>query len=180
MSISAVSAAKAIINTIVRLSPIGLYSGSALSAFIFSDFRASLLFGGLMMNEGIALGYRMILRGIYNPQCALLQNGEDFFILPSPITQTIGFIVGFFIAKMFNDGEFLPLNFFGMFVVLTIVIFSRINVGCLGFLDAIYCGLLGIVLGVGYFNLIKDFYRRDFYKIESSDEKEFASFFKID
>ena len=179
MSVSVISAGKALLNTFVRLSPIGLYSGSALSAFIFNDFRATLLFGGLMINEGIALGYRMILRGIYNPQCALLQNGEDYFVLPSPITQTIGFVIGFFIAKMFNDGEFLPLQFFTMFVILTLVIFSRINVGCKSFLDAIYCALLGMVLGVGYFNLIKDYYRRDFYKIESSDEKELADFFSI-
>lgn len=173
-------ASKAILNTLVRLSPIGLYSGSALSAFIFSDFRATLLFGGLMINEGIALGYRLILRGIYNPQCALLQNGDDYFVLPSPITQTIGFVIGFFIAKMFNDGEFLPIQFFTMFVIIAIVIFSRINVGCMDFLDAIYCAILGMVLGIGYFNLIKDYYRRDFYKIEASDEKDLANFFKIE
>jgi hypothetical protein len=180
MSVSGVSVAKALINTLVRLSPIGLYSGSALSAFIFSDFRATILFAGLMINEGIAFGYRMILRGIYNPQCALLQNGEDYFVLPSPISQTIGFVVGFFIAKMFNDGEFLPLQFFSMFVILAITIFSRINVGCKGFLDAIYCSLLGMVLGVGYFNLVKDYYRRDFYKVTSSDDQNIDDFFKMD
>ena len=180
MSVSGISVAKALINTLVRLSPIGLYSGSALSAFIFGDFRATILFAGLMINEGIAFGYRMILRGIYNPQCALLQNGDDYFVLPSPITQTIGFIVGFFIAKMFNDGEFLPLRFFTMFVILVISIFSRINVGCKGFLDAIYCALLGMVLGVGYFNLVKDYYRRDFYKVETSEDTSVADFFKMD
>jgi hypothetical protein len=180
MSISGISVAKAVINTIVRLSPIGLYSGSALSAFIFSDFRATLLFAGLMINEGIALGYRMILHGIYNPQCALIQNGEDYFVLPSPITQTIGFVVGFFIAKMFHSGEFLPLQFFTMFVILTLTIFSRINIGCKGFLDALYCSLLGMVLGVGYFNLIKDYYRRDFYKVEPSEVEEVSDFFKMD
>jgi hypothetical protein len=180
MSVSGISVAKALINTIVRLSPIGLYSGSALSAFIFNDFRATILFAGLMINEGIAFGYRMILRGIYNPQCALLQNGEDYFVLPSPISQTIGFVVGFFIAKMFNDGEFLPVQFFTMFVILAITIFSRINVGCMGFLDAIYCTLLGMVLGVGYFNLVKDYYRRDFYKVDASDEQNIADFFKVD
>lgn len=180
MSVSSLTAGKALINTLVRLSPIGLYSGSALSAFIFGDFRATLLFGGLMINEGIAFGYRMILRGIYNPQCALLQNGDDFFVLPSPITQTIGFVVGFFLAKMFNDSEFLPLRFFTMIVILSIVIFSRINVGCKGFLDAIYCAVLGMVLGIGYFNIIKDYYRRDFYKIDNEDEQEFANFFKLD
>ena len=179
MSVSGISAAKAIINTLVRLSPISLYSGSALSGFVFSDFRATLLFVGLMINEGIALGYRLILRGIYNPQCALLSNGDDYFVLPSPITQTIGFVCGFFFAKMFEEGEFLPIKFFTMMFILSIVIYSRVNVGCKGLLDALYCAILGLVLGIGYFNLIKDYYRPNFYKLESV-EKEFNDFFKVD
>lgn len=177
MSVSIISSTKAIINTLVRLSPIGLYSGTALSSLIFGDFRATILFIGLIINEGIALGYRLILRGIYNPQCALLANGDDYFVLPSPITQTIGFICGFFLAKMFNDGEFLPIRFFTMIFIIFIVMFSRINIGCMGVLDAIYCSILGLVLGVGYFNLIKDYYRRDFYNVDSLDN-DIDSFFK--
>jgi hypothetical protein len=179
MSLSGISAAKAIINTIVRLSPIGLYSGSMLSAFVFSDFRATILFIGLMINEGIAFGYRLILRGIYNPQCALLSNGDDYFVLPSPITQTIGFVCGFFLAKMFNEGEFLPIQFFTMMFILAIVIFSRVNVGCMSLLDALYCAILGLVLGIGYFNLIKDYYRPNFYKLNNI-ETEFDDFFKVE
>ena len=179
-SVSAINAGKAILNTIIRLSPIGLYSGTALSSFLFSDFRATILFAGLMINEGIALGYRMIMKGIYNPQCALLQNVDDYFVLPSPITQTVGFIVGFFIAKMFNDGEFAPLQFFTLFTVLVLTIFSRINVGCKGFLDAIYCAFLGMVLGVGYFNIVKDYYRRDFYKVDNNSNKDLSDFFNQD
>lgn len=180
-TISAISAGKAILNTIIRLTPIGLYSGSAMSAFLFNDFRATIVFAGLMLNEGIALGYRMIMKGIYNPQCALLQNEEDYFVLPSPITQTVGFLVGFFLAKMFNDGEFLPFRFFTMFVILLLTIFSRINVGCKGFPEAIYCALLGMILGVGYFNLIKDYYRRDFYKTDdTTDTQNLTDFFKLD
>jgi hypothetical protein len=179
MSLSGITAAKALINTLVRLSPIGLYSGSVLSAFIFGDFRATILFVGLMVNEGIALGYRLILRGIYNPQCALLSNVDDYFVLPSPITQTIGFVCGFFLAKMFDEGEFLPIRFFTMLFILAMVVFSRINIGCKGFLDAIYCAILGLILGVGYFNIVKDYYRPNFYKLESI-EKDFDDFFKVD
>lgn len=177
MSVSVISSTKAIINTLVRLSPIGLYSGTALSSLIFGDFRATILFIGIIINESIALGYRLILRGIYNPQCALLANGDDYFVLPSPITQTIGFICGFFFAKMFNDGEFLPIRLFTMIFILFIVMFSRINIGCMGVLDAIYCSILGLVLGVGYFNLVKDYYRRDFYNVDSLDN-DIDSFFK--
>jgi hypothetical protein len=179
MSVSIISSSKAILNTLVRLSPIGLYSGTALSALVFGDFRATLLLIGIIINECIALGYRLILRGIYNPQCALLANGDDYFVMPSPITQSVGFVCGFFLAKMFNDGEFLPIRFFSIIFILFIVMFSRINVGCMGVLDALYCSILGLVLGVAYFNLIKDYYRRDFYNTDSL-ENDIDMFFKYD
>jgi hypothetical protein len=179
MSVSIISSSKAILNTLVRLSPIGLYSGTALSALVFGDFRATLLLIGIIINECIALGYRLILRGIYNPQCALLANGDDYFVMPSPITQSVGFVCGFFLAKMFNDGEFLPIRFFIIIFILFIVMFSRINVGCMGVLDALYCSILGLVLGVAYFNLIKDYYRRDFYNTDSL-ENDIDMFFKYD
>jgi hypothetical protein len=37
-----------------------------------------------------------------------------------------------------------------------------------------------MVLGVGYFNLVKDYYRRDFYKVETSEDTSVADFFKMD
>ena len=168
--ISMFSASKAIINTLIRLLPIALYSGSVISGFVFNDFRATLLFLGFMINEGIALGYRFIMKGIYNPQCALLANEDDYFVLPSPITQTVGFFVGFFLAKMFEEGNFYPFQFFGYLVILLFTNFSTINIGCMGFLEALYCSLLGIILGAAYYNIVKNYFRRDFYNIENTDK----------
>ena len=37
---------KAIINTLVRLTPIGLYTGSAMNALVMNDFRGVILFMG--------------------------------------------------------------------------------------------------------------------------------------
>ena len=80
---------KGITNTVIRLLPIGLYSGTALSSFVFNDFRATLLFAGFMLNEFISMGYRIVLRGKENPQCALVRTENGHFTLPSPITQTV-------------------------------------------------------------------------------------------
>lgn len=168
MSISPFSTGKAILNTIVRLLPIALYSGSSISALLFGDFRGTLLFVGFIINEAIAYGYRLILQGVYNPQCALLKTEEDYFVLPSPITQTIGFFFGFFMTEMYSQGQFFPSRFFVLLVLLVLTIFSRINVGCKSFLDALYCAFLGILLGVGWYNIVKEYYRRDFYKLEET------------
>ena len=71
MSLSIIDTFKIFINTTVRLIPVGLYTGSVMSGAVFQDFRGILLFLGLLGNELISLGYRMILRGVVNPQCAL-------------------------------------------------------------------------------------------------------------
>ena len=177
MSVSPLNTGKAILNTIIRLLPIALYSGSSISSLLFGDFRGTLLFLGFIINEAIAYGYRLILQGVYNPQCSLLKTEDDYFVLPSPITQTVGFFFGFFITEMYAQGVFYPSRFFILLVVLIFTIFSRVNVGCKSFLDALYCACLGMLLGVGWFNIIKDYYRRDFYKLEDSSNV-LADFFE--
>lgn len=179
-SISAFSAAKAIINTLVRLSPVALYTGSAVSGLVFEDFRAVILLGGFILNEAIAYGYRMILQGIYNPQCSLMKTADSYFVLPSPITQTIGFFTGFFLMDMYENGVFLPARFFVLMTLLLITSYSRLNIGCESFLESLYCVILGLLLGVGYFNIVKDYYRRDFYKTnESQAASDVSDFFKL-
>ncbi len=179
-AVSLFSAGKAIINTLIRLAPVALYSGSVVSGVVFEDFRAVILLVGFILNEAIAYGYRMILQGIYNPQCALMKTADDYFVLPSPITQTVGFFTGFFLMQMYNDGVFLPARFFFLMAFVVVASYSRINVGCESFLESLYCVILGMILGVGYFNIIKDYYRRDFFKTtESTEASDVSDFFKL-
>jgi hypothetical protein len=168
-----------ILNTLVRLFPIAIYAGSSMSGLLFDDFRGTLLFAGLMINEFIAYGYRLIMSGIYNPQCALMKTEEDFFVLPSPITQTYGFFFGFIIADMYTGETFKPWKFFVLLSLFMLVIYSRVNVGCKTFIDALYCSLLGIALGVGYYNLVKDYYKPTFYSLETAAQSA-NDFFKLD
>jgi len=160
---------KALINTLVRLSPIAFYTGSIISGAIFSDFRAVLLLAGFLLNEFLSLGYRMIFKGEPNPQCALLMSVNDTpFILPSPISQTVGFLYGFILADMYYTDIFNSFKFFVMTAVVIFTIYSRINVGCKTLLDAIYCSLIGTLLGVVYYSFIKDYYIADYFQIEGS------------
>lgn len=181
MSVSLIDAIKLIVNTLVRLEPVGLYAGSAMSAVVFSDFRAVLLFIGFLGNELISLGYRMILRGAVNPQCALLFSSDDEpFVLPSPITQTIGFFAGFIFMDMYYTNNYSALKIFTLIPLITITIYSRINVGCKTFIDAVYCTLVGLLIGVVYYNLIKDYYKADYLKEQiTTANSQLNSFFSL-
>ena len=181
MSLSIIDIIKICLNTGVRLIPVGLYTGSAMSGVVFQDFRGILLFLGLLGNELISLGYRMILRGVVNPQCALTFSSEGVpFVLPSPITQTIGFFVGFFYMDMYYNNTYGPLKFFILTMMLLVTIYSRINIGCKTLLDSIYCALIGILMGVIYYNLIQSYYKADYLSptlVKAS--KEINNFFTI-
>ena len=181
MTISLIDTLKMFINTLVRLIPLGLYAGSAMSGSVFQDFRGILLFCGFVGNEIIALGYKMVLRGTTNPQCALTYSeGGTPFVLPSPISQTVGMFVGFFFMDMYYNNTFNPLQFFLLTSLLLITIYSRMNVGCKTMLDAIYCALIGLLIGVIYYNLVKDYYKADYLKDDiTKTNTAINDFFKL-
>ena len=161
---------KAILNTLVRLTPIGLYTGAAMNILVMNDFRGLILFMGFFFNELISLGYRMFIKGAYNPHCALLMTNQGTpFVLPSPITQTVGFFFAFFMMDMYYKDQFLPARFFVFLAVFIITIYSRINVGCKSLMDALMCSIVGLLLGVGYYEITKHYYRSDYMDLESVD-----------
>ena len=163
MSLSLIDTIKIFINTTVRLIPLGLYTGSTMSGIVFQDFRGLLLFFGFIANELISLGYRMILHGVVNPQCALTYSVEGTpFVLPSPITQTVGFFTGFFFMDMYYNSTFNAVEFFLLSLISLLTMYSRINIGCKTLLDSIYCYLIGNLLGVVYYNLIQPYYKADY------------------
>ena len=56
MSLSLIDTIKIFINTLVRIVPVGLYAGSAMSGVVFNDFRGLLLFGGFIApNSSISI-----------------------------------------------------------------------------------------------------------------------------
>ena len=163
MSLSIIDTLKIFINTLVRITPIGLYAGSAMSGAVFQDFRGLVLFCGFMGNELLGLGYKMVLHGVSNPQCALMYSESGTpFVLPSPISQTIGFFSGFFFMDMYYNNTFSAMTFFILTFLMLATIFSRMNVGCKTLLDAIYCTLIGLLFGVVYYNLAQPYYKADY------------------
>ena len=181
MSLSIIDTGKIFINTLVRLLPIALYAGSAMSGAVFQDFRGLVLFCGFLGNELLGLGYKMVLRGVNNPQCALMYSeGGTPFVLPSAISQTVGFFAGFFYMDMYYNNTFSPMQFFILTFLILITIYSRINVGCKTLLDAVYCTLIGLLFGVVYYSLVQPYYKADYLKstILKADE-EINKFFSM-
>lgn len=187
ITVTLIDIIKSLINTLVRLAPISFYMGSGMSAMIFSDFRGVLLFGGFMLNEFIALGYRMVMKGEDRRECALTLSGDGTpFVLPAPITQTVGFFVGFIMADMYAQNTFNPIKFALALVALFITIYSRINVACKSIVDALYCAILGIIIGVVYYVIVKDYYRPDYLNmnggvagVASNIESNLNNFFSV-
>jgi hypothetical protein len=162
----------AIINTLVRLVPIGLYTGSAMNALVMNDFRGVILLFGFFFNEMLSLAYRMFLKGAYNPNCALLMDNEGMpFVLPSPICQTVSFFFAFSMMDMYYRDVFLPVRFYILLAVLIATVFSRVNVGCKSIIDAIMASFIGLMIGIAYYEIMKSYYRRDFLDLEKTEEK---------
>ena len=164
--------AKAILNSFMRLMPIILYGGSVLSGLVFNDFRGTLLFLGFLGNEFISLAYKMMLKGLENPQCALLRYGDSNFILPSPLPQTVGFFGSFLLMKMYSEGNFKTFSFFSILILMLLSIYSTNNVGCLGFIDALLTCVVGCLFGSMYFYAVKDNYKPDYYKFKTTNKEE--------
>ena len=162
--------AKAILNSFMRLMPIILYGGSVLSGLVFNDFRGTLLFLGFLGNEFVSLAYRMMLKGRDNPQCALLRYGDNSFILPSPLPQTVGFFSAFLLMKMYLEGNFNTISFFVILILMLLSIYSTNNIGCLAFVDAILTSLVGCLFGAMYFYVIRDNYKPDYNKFKTDED----------
>ena len=113
----------AIINSLVRLLPVALYSGSIVSYLVFNDFRGNLLFMGFLMNELIALAYNTALKGTSKAECALLADQSNFYALPSSISQSIGFFLGFMLADSYYKNNFRSTAFILLCVLMALTIF---------------------------------------------------------
>jgi len=113
------------------------------------------------------LGYGQLLSKIIGNSQYELSLGE------------IGFL-GFFFMEMYFNDTFSPMKFFFLSAILLITIYSRINIGCKTLLDAIYCALVGLLMGVIYYNLIKDYYKADYLEEDITEiNKDINNFFTL-
>ena len=158
------------LNTIVRLLPISLYSGTFISYLLFNDFRGELLFLGFMINELISFSYKKGLHGLDKKECAIIEGENNYFVLPSSITQTVGFLFGFITMDTYYTNNFTSLKFISLIVLLFITLFSRIQVGCETIATGLIFALFGCFIGSIYYYIIKDYYKPSLESEENIDD----------
>ena len=79
---------------------------------------------------------------------------------------------------MYYQDEFYPLRFYMMLTLLIATIFSRINVGCKTVIDAMMATMIGCLLGIAYYEIVKNYYRPDYLdlgKVETNLDDFFSS-----
>ena len=159
-----------IINTLVRLLPVGLYSGAIISGLVFNDFRANLLFIGFLVNELVSFAYKVSMKKGSKQECALLADPSNFYTLPSSITQTVGFFFGFMLADTYFQNSFTSMKFIVLCFIMAFTIFSRVNVGCEDTLGGLIFASLGTAFGMLYYYIIKPYYKANLDDIETDDD----------
>ncbi len=147
---------KAIVNTFIRLMPIGFYFGTIIMGILFTDLRAFILLMGFIANDVISFGFRQLFQTIDLPTCAIVESNKNFFTMPSSHTQTVSFLMSFFLTEMYYKNTFNPVNFILLGFILMLTSWSRINVGCETIIDVIFAIGIGALIGATYYKLTEN------------------------
>lgn len=147
---------KAIVNTFIRLMPIGFYFGTIIMGILFTDLRAFILLMGFVANDVISFGFRQLFQTIDLPTCAIVESNKNFFTMPSSHTQTVSFLMSFFLTEMYYKNTFNPVNFVLLGFILMLTSWSRINVGCETIIDVIFAIGIGALIGATYYKLTEN------------------------
>jgi hypothetical protein len=149
---------KAIINTFIRLIPIGLYFGTLIMGILFTDIRAFVLFAGYFVNDLMSYGFRQLFQTVDLPNCSIVQSTQNFYTMPASHTQTIAFTAAYFLSDMYQNQNFNVVNFIFLTFLLLVTMWSRTNIGCESAIDAIFATIIGMLIGIAYYRLTINWY----------------------
>jgi hypothetical protein len=154
----AISTGRIIINTIVRVLPIGLYLATLLSSMMLDNKVAIILFFGQLINDVIGLCYRFLLKPKGKLQCAIVRVGDLYYTMPAPHIQIVAYYFSFFLADMYYKGDFNSMKFLGLLAMVLVTVWSRMDVECKDMLDVILAFSLGCGIGLGYYYIVREYY----------------------
>ena len=144
-----------------------------LISIVFRDPKGALIAAGCIVNLVINLILKFTIKQKANYGegekliCTFFEDykigGNDIapetdFRMPSEHTQTIGYVLGFFIGKMIVSESFNAGNFFLLFLISIVISWSRYNKQCHTMPQVVVGVIVGICLGVAYYYLVKDCY----------------------
>ena len=153
-----IKTSRIIINTVVRVLPIGLYLATLLSSMLMDNKQGLILFFGQLINDLVGLCYRFIFKPKGKLQCAIVRVGDIYYTMPAPYVQVVAFYFSFFMVDMYYKNHFDAIKFVGLTVILLATIWSRLDVECKDMLDVILAFSLGCGIGLSYYFLVKEYY----------------------
>ena len=145
-----------------------------LISIVFRDPKGALITAGCIVNLVINLILKFTIKqkAIYPLEgkkkiCSFfedyeimpnVESPETDFRMPSEHSQTIGFVMGFFIGKMIINNNFKVGEFFLLLMLVALISWSRYNKKCHTMPQVVVGAIIGISVGIGYYYLVKDCY----------------------
>lgn len=153
---------KGILNTFIRIMPLGLYFFTYFSLTLFRDLRAGVILLGLIFNEMFGYAYKKYSNVVYPKECAVFGSetiSQKVGFLNNTHIEIICFVAAFFFSDMWikNSMDWFRFNFLLFMIIATI--WSRMSIGCQNDLqNVIFNVLFGLILGGLYYYFFSDYY----------------------
>jgi hypothetical protein len=150
-----------VLHTFVRFLPLGLYSFAYLTAALFKDRRGAIILGGLILNDFAGFSFKKYFDYTPNKNCAIFggkEGGDSLGFLPNTHTEMISSLTAFIYSNMWDEYKFDLIPFVMLFLLVLLVGWSRVSLGCKELKDVIFNIIVGGVLGMLYYFLVKDSY----------------------
>ena len=150
-----------LLHTLIRFLPLGIYFFTYFSSAIYKDIRSALLLIGLILNDLIGYLYKQWGEVIPKYNCGVFEKSEKFSdlgFLSNTHTEFISFVSSFYFSDMYYKEKLDIIPFISLLVMFFLTIWSRMNVGCETSKSVIYNMIFGIIWGVLFYFIIKDYY----------------------
>lgn len=154
---------QALLNTVVRILPLGVYFFTYFSLTIYKDLKVGILLLGLIFNELIGYAFKKYSGKIFNDACSIfgaVEGQGNLAFMNNEHIEIIAFVGSFFLFDMLQKDKMEWFRFNFLIFLLIITIWSRMSIGCInGLEEVVFNVFMGFVLGGLFYYFFSDKYR---------------------
>ena len=132
---------QALLNTVVRILPLGVYFFTYFSLTIYKDLKVGILLLGLIFNELIGYAFKKYSGKIFNDACSIfgaVEGQGNLAFMNNEHIEIIAFVGSFFLFDMLQKDKMEWFRFNFLIFLLIITIWSRMSIGCINGLKKSY------------------------------------------
>ncbi len=156
-------------SNLLNILPYSLIISSLMQAIFFSDIRGFLLFSGSIFNEILIkiISFFGDASSSVNRinKCEIFKNSNmslaGNFGYPSAYMQRIGFFAGFILADNIYYKKYNPIIISCIVFTILGLFFHLISKGCSNLVELVSGSFIGLVAGIIYFFLVKNYFKED-------------------